>query len=192
MDKNNFNHNPDYENLNDQKCGKILKDFFKNKNYSAAFENGETSLLVASGIAAGMIVSMVIFATVNTVFLYLFKNGLAQVPGKAHAAQGGQAAAGHTKAHGDDAHHQHQPAVEQHFANVAAGGGFGDHVVDKVCGDQGQQHFHHHFADHHDGAENQILFVFPCVLEQTNELHGLLFLLYCDGVFCLLMQAADV
>ena len=44
-----------------------------NKDYSAAFENGETCLLVASGIAAGMIVSMVIFATVNTVFLYLFK-----------------------------------------------------------------------------------------------------------------------
>ena len=44
-----------------------------NKDYSAAFENGETSLLVASGIAAGMIVSMVIFATVNTVFLCLFK-----------------------------------------------------------------------------------------------------------------------
>jgi uncharacterized membrane protein YjjB (DUF3815 family) len=44
-----------------------------NKNYGLAFDNGETTLLVASGIAGGMILSMVIFATVNTVFLYLIK-----------------------------------------------------------------------------------------------------------------------
>ena len=44
-----------------------------NKNYVAAFDNGETTLLVTSGIAGGMIVSMVIFATMNTAFLYVVK-----------------------------------------------------------------------------------------------------------------------
>ena len=44
-----------------------------NSNYSAAFDNGETTLLVASGIAGGMIISMVIFATVNTAILYVHK-----------------------------------------------------------------------------------------------------------------------
>jgi uncharacterized membrane protein YjjB (DUF3815 family) len=44
-----------------------------NQNYAAAFDNGETTLLVASGMAGGIIISMVIFATVNTVILYIQK-----------------------------------------------------------------------------------------------------------------------
>ena len=31
LEKNNFNHIPKYENLNDDKCGKVLIDFFRKK-----------------------------------------------------------------------------------------------------------------------------------------------------------------
>ena len=43
------------------------------KNYSVALDYAERTLIVASGIAGGMIVSMVLFATINTFVIYLVK-----------------------------------------------------------------------------------------------------------------------
>ena len=38
LSENNFNHIPEYKNLNDEKCGKILKDFFSKKRKKNTLE----------------------------------------------------------------------------------------------------------------------------------------------------------
>ena len=106
------------------------------------------------------------------IFLHLFKDSLAQIAGKAHAAQGGKPAACHAKAHRNNGHQQHQSPVEQHPGNITASSAFGDDLINQIGGDGGQQHFHHHFPDHHNGAKNQIFFIFARIFEQTKELHG--------------------
>ena len=44
---------------------------------------------------------------------------VAQIAGKAHAAQGRKAAAQNAKAHGEQGHEQHQPAVKDHFGQIS-------------------------------------------------------------------------